>query len=74
MRWLYSTLLVLFTAAVLLFKFQNIDTVTVSLLNFSATMPLAVLVIGVYVLGMFSGSVLLGLLRSWWRKSQPPGG
>jgi uncharacterized integral membrane protein len=74
MRWLYIALIVLFTAVVLLFKVQNIDTVTVSLLTLSVTMPLALLVAGVYVLGMFSGSFLLHLLRGWWRRARKPEG
>jgi lipopolysaccharide assembly protein A len=72
MRWLYVALIVLFTAVVLLFKVQNIDTVTVSLFTLSVTMPLALLLVGVYVLGMFSGSFLAQLLRGWWRKARAP--
>jgi uncharacterized integral membrane protein len=70
MRWIYVALIVVFTAAVLLFKVQNIDTVTVTLLTLSLTMPLALLLIGVYVLGMFSGSFVWALLRGWWRKAR----
>lgn len=73
MRWLYMTLMAVFTAVVLLFKVQNIDTVTVTLFTLSLTMPLALLLVGVYVLGMVSGSFLWALLRGWWRKARPPG-
>lgn len=72
MRWLYIALIALFTAVVLLFKVQNIDTVTVSLFTLSVTMPLALLLVGVYVLGMFSGSFLWHLLLGWWRKARLP--
>jgi hypothetical protein len=41
------------------------DSVTVSLLSMSATLPLSTLVILVYVLGMVTGSALFGLVRSW---------
>lgn len=67
MRYLYIALIVLFTAAVLLFKFQNIQSVTVNLLTASVTLPLSVLVIAVYLLGMVSGSMLLSVLRRWMR-------
>lgn len=64
MRYVYIALIVLFTAMVLLFKFQNLETVTVSFLNMSATLPVSLLVIGVYVLGMFTGGFVLALVRS----------
>lgn len=67
MRFVYIALIVAFTAIVLLFKVQNFQTATVSLLSFSVTMPVALLVIGVYVLGMATGGALLALLRSWIR-------
>lgn len=62
-RYLHIALIVAFTALVLLFKVQNIDDVTVSLFTLSLTMPLSLLLIGVYVLGMFTGSFIVGLLR-----------
>jgi uncharacterized integral membrane protein len=67
MRYLYIALIVLFTAAVLLFKFQNLTSVTISLLGMSATLPVSTLLILVYVLGMVTGSALFGLVRSWIR-------
>lgn len=67
MRYLYVALIACFTAAVLLFKFQNIQSVTVTLLSASVTLPLSVLVIGVYLLGMVSGTMLLSVLRRWMR-------
>ena len=59
MRHVYIALIVLLTAVVLLFKFQNLDSVTISLLGTSATLPLSTLVILVYVLGMVTGSACL---------------
>jgi uncharacterized integral membrane protein len=67
MRYVYLALIVLFTAAVLLFKFQNLTSVTISLLGMSATLPVSRLLILVYVLGMLTGSALFGLIRSWIR-------
>jgi putative membrane protein len=65
MRYLYIGLIVLFTAVVLLFKFQNLETATVSLFSASITLPLSILVIAIYVLGMLTGGCLLALLRTW---------
>ena len=65
MRYLYIGLIVVFTALVLLFKFQNLETATVSLFSASITLPLSVLVFVIYVLGMLTGGSLLALLRTW---------
>lgn len=65
MRYLYIVLIVLLTAVVLIFKFQNLSSVTISLLGMSATLPVSTLVILVYLLGMVTGSALFGLVRSW---------
>ena len=65
MRFLYIGLIVVFTALVLLFKFQNLETATVSLFSASITLPLSVLVFVIYVLGMLTGGSLLALLRTW---------
>jgi putative membrane protein len=65
MRYLYIGLIVLFTAVVLLFKFQNLETATVSLFSASITLPLSILVIAIYVLGMLTGGCVLALLRTW---------
>ncbi|MBV7485362.1 DUF1049 domain-containing protein [Bordetella sp. BOR01] len=67
MRYLYIVLIVLFTAIVLSFKIQNFDSVTLSLWSSTATLPASVLVIGVYILGMFTGGFLLSLLRRAFR-------
>ncbi|HYG41381.1 MAG TPA: DUF1049 domain-containing protein [Bordetella sp.] len=64
MRYLYIVLIVLFTAIVLSFKIQNFESVTLSLWSSTLTLPASILVIGVYILGMFTGGFLLSLLRS----------
>jgi uncharacterized integral membrane protein len=65
MRYLYIGLIVVLTALVLLFKFQNLETATVSLFSASITLPLSILVLAIYVLGMLTGGSLLALLRTW---------
>lgn len=62
-RFFYIALTIALTALVLLFKGQIIDNVTVSLFTWRMTLPLSLLLIGIYVLGMFTGSSLVGLLR-----------
>jgi len=73
MRYVYIALIVIFTALVLLFKFQNLETATVSLFSASMTLPVSVLVFGVYVLGMLTGGCLYALLKSWVRNARRPG-
>jgi len=65
-RYVYMALIVAFTALVLLFKVQNFETATVSFFSLSFTLPVALLVIGIYVLGMLTGGALFALLRSWF--------
>ena len=72
MRYVYIALIVLLTAIVLIFKFQNLSSVTISLLGMSATLPLSTLVILVYLLGMVTGSALFGLVRSWTHGATRP--
>ncbi|MGL4354769.1 MAG: hypothetical protein ACRCTP_12885 [Aeromonas popoffii] len=72
MRYFYAVLIIVITTTVLLFKIQNIGLVTISLLNMSLTLPASLLIVGVYVLGMLTGSVLWsllsGLLKAAMRK------
>jgi lipopolysaccharide assembly protein A len=72
-KYLYMVLIVAFTAMVLLFKFQNLDSVTVSLFSASLALPLSVLVFAIYVLGMLTGGFLVSLLKSWIRGARGPG-
>jgi uncharacterized integral membrane protein len=65
MRYVYMALIAALTAIVILFKFQNLEMVTVSLFAASVTMPVSVLVLLIYLLGMFTGGFLLALVRSW---------
>ncbi|MBL8415592.1 MAG: hypothetical protein JNM42_14225 [Propionivibrio sp.] len=65
MRYVYAGLILVVTAVVLMFNFQNLTSVTVTLFSMSLTMPASLLVIGVYILGMVSGSALFSLLRGW---------
>jgi uncharacterized integral membrane protein len=63
MRYVYIGLVVIVTAIVLLFKIENLAVVTVSLFGMGMTMPVFLLVVGIYILGMLTGSSLLALLR-----------
>jgi lipopolysaccharide assembly protein A len=62
-RWFYLAIVIVFVAALIVFVFQNTASVDVSFLALGATLPLAVLVFVVYVLGALSGGSLYALLR-----------
>jgi putative membrane protein len=64
-RFVYFGLIVVFIAIVALFKFQNLEAATVSLLSFSVTLPMSILVMVIYVLGMLTGGFVVALLRTW---------
>jgi uncharacterized integral membrane protein len=63
MRFFYIALLVAFAAVVLIFSIQNRETVTVTFLSWSTTLPRFVVVIGAYLLGMASGGSVAGFIR-----------
>jgi uncharacterized integral membrane protein len=63
MRWFHVTVVVVFVVATLLFAVQNFASVTISFLGSSVHMPLALLVVVVYLLGMLTGSSVVALLR-----------
>ena len=63
MRYVYIGLVVVFAALILLFVVQNFDTATVSLFSARITLPISLLVIAVYVLGMATGGFAFALMR-----------
>jgi lipopolysaccharide assembly protein A len=65
MRYVYMALIASLAAIVILFKFQNLEAVTVSLFAASVTLPVSVLVLLIYVLGMLTGGFMLALMRTW---------
>ena len=74
MKHVYLAVLLAMTAVVFLFKFQNLDTVTVQFLSASLTLPLSLLLLAVYVLGTPTGGTLLAMVRIWAPRptSKPP--
>ena len=69
MKYVYIALIVVFAGIVLLFKVQNLTSVTVSLFAASVTLPLSVLVLSIYVLGMLTGGMVFALLRTLIRRA-----
>jgi uncharacterized integral membrane protein len=74
MRWFHITLIAILGIATVIFALQNLQSVTVTFLNFRVSAPLAVLIAVFYVLGMFTGGSLWSLVR--WAldgSKKPPG-
>lgn len=72
MRWLHMTVVAVLAIAFLIFAVQNLQSATVAFLGFSFTMPLAILFIIVYLLGMATGGSAWSLVRWAWQGSKPP--
>jgi uncharacterized integral membrane protein len=67
MRYLHVGLVAVLATLVLLFMLQNLQIVTVSFLATSITVPVFVVVVVFYVLGMATGGLVLALLRTSFR-------
>jgi uncharacterized integral membrane protein len=63
MRWLHISVVALLAIVILTFAVQNLQSVTVSFLNFRLGAPLAVLAVVIYLLGMATGGSLWALIR-----------
>ena len=70
MRWIHTAVIVVLIAGTLIFAIQNLQDVTVSFLTLKMSAPLAVLVMLVYVLGMFTGGSAWALIR--WAIDKSP--
>ncbi len=69
MKYVYMILSGVLLALVLVFALQNMRLVQVLFLDMSLTMPLALLIIGVYLLGMLTGGFCLSMVRGWIRQT-----
>jgi lipopolysaccharide assembly protein A len=63
MRWVHVAVIVVFVLAIIIFATQNFQAVTMAFLGLSVRLPLAVLAVVVYLLGMVTGGSLWALLR-----------
>jgi len=72
MRYIYVALVILILIVVITFTVQNIQSVTVSFMNASLTLPLSLLILGVYFLGMLTGGTVVSLIRSLIVRARKP--
>ena len=71
MRYVYMVLVAAFTVLVVVFMGQNLQSATVSLFSWSVTLPVSIVALLCYGLGMLTGGFLLACLRSWVRGATP---
>jgi putative membrane protein len=62
-RWLHLTVVGFFAAVTIIFAVQNLEIVSVDFLSLGVRIPLAFLVVAVYLVGMATGGSVLALLR-----------
>jgi putative membrane protein len=74
MRWLHIAIVILFVAVITIFALQNFETVAVSFFRASMQMPLALLVVVVYLLGAVTGGSFFALLRKSFARARLYGG
>ncbi len=63
MRVVYAFALVVILAVVIIFAWQNDERATLRFLHWSASLPMALFIAVVYVLGMISGWSVFGFLK-----------
>jgi uncharacterized integral membrane protein len=69
MRAFYFLVLIVIVAALVIFAYQNGESVTLQYFHRSITLPISLLIVVVYVLGMLSGWTVVGFLRRSWRRA-----
>jgi uncharacterized integral membrane protein len=62
MRFIQAVILLVLLGAIMIFALQNSQPVQVRFLNWSATYPVAVTSVVVYLLGMLSGWTVVGFM------------
>jgi putative membrane protein len=63
MRWFHLAVIVVLAFVTLVFALQNFQSVDVSLFGLGIQVPLALLIVIIYVLGAATGGSLLALVR-----------
>lgn len=63
MRILKKTILFLFLLVVVIFAIQNSQTTNIEFFNWGMTLPVSIVVILIYLLGMTTGGLLSSVIR-----------
>ncbi len=68
MKYVYVVCFLLIVVLTTLFAFQNSGAVNLSLLFTQITLPISILIVLIYFLGMFTGGLLVTLIRALLRR------
>ncbi|MEY4922433.1 MAG: hypothetical protein RLY17_1150 [Pseudomonadota bacterium] len=68
MKYVYGMCFSIIVALTTLFAFENRGLVSLSLLFTQITLPISVLIVLIYFLGMFTGGLLITLIRALVRR------
>lgn len=72
MRTLYALLLIIFVAAIVVFVVQNMESISIKFISGSWQLPLALVVVAAYLLGMFSGWSVVGMVKTSIKRATEP--
>lgn len=64
MRVIKKIFLAIFVILIIIFAVQNSNTITIEMFNWSVTLPLSILVILVYILGMTTGGIFFSVIKN----------
>lgn len=70
MEFFKRFLLILILGVVILFLFQNFETISVNFFKWSLTLPKAIILLLIYVLGALSGGLVFSMLKAFTSKSK----
>ena len=62
MRFIQAVIFLVLLGVIIIFAVQNSQIVTVQFLNWSVNSPIALMSVGVYLLGMLSGWTVVGFM------------
>ncbi|MEY4475744.1 MAG: hypothetical protein RL248_1511 [Pseudomonadota bacterium] len=68
MKYVYGMCFSIIVALTTLFAFENRGLVSLSLIFTQITLPISVLIVLIYFLGMFTGGLLITLIRALVRR------
>lgn len=72
MKWIHTAIVAIIAVAFVIFALQNLQSVTVAFLSFGITLPLAILFVVIYLLGMATGGSAKSLMRWAWQGAKHP--
>jgi uncharacterized integral membrane protein len=73
MRLLSALFLIVIVAALGILAYENNRTTSLTVWNWQRDVPLPLLVLATYVLGMISGWWMIGLMKRSWQRVTEPG-